>query len=217
MKDLIHIDTLDVGPGHFPATNSCSPTGSVMHKTILSALFALLVLTALGCRSYGGYGTEAQTYEEMQEAVQELENELGPARSDLQQLQAVAERDTALAALAERYQDLVETHEAMIKAQRERVDALSAEAQYRTLNRTYGAFITDQRLLRIQYDRTIRQVYGAVRDTTAPQPPARDPSTYNIEPLGYPKEPPRSDLTMAEALEAAEGTPGLQQEETPES
>lgn len=173
---------------------------------------SLLVVLA-GCRTYGGRGTEAQTYEEMGEMVDQLEADLGSARSDLQQLQAAAEQDGELAPLAERYQDLVQLHESMIPAQREQVRSLSSDASYRMLHRSYGAMITDQKLLQLQYRRTIRQVYAAVRDTTAPSPVVRDPSTYNITPVDYPMPDAQQELTMAEALEQTSGTPGLQQPE----
>jgi len=177
----------------------------------------MLAVLLVGCRTYGGHGTEEQTYEEMQQSVQRLEDELGPAQSDLRQLTAAADRDTALAPLVERYRDLVQTHESMIEAQQERIRALSSTSAYRTLSRTYGAFITDHQLLRRQYARTIRQVYGTVRDSAAPQPRAQDPSTYALTPVNYPESRGVRSITMAEALRPLAGTPGLQQPEAPEA
>jgi outer membrane murein-binding lipoprotein Lpp len=178
------------------------------HSLLFVGLSALVLLA--GCRTYGGRGTEAQTYEEMGAAVAELESDLESAQSDLQQLRAAAEQDSSLLSLVERYQDLVQIHESMISAQRERVDTLSADASYRTLHRTYGAMITDQTLLRTQYTRTVRQVYAAVRDTTAPGPPVRSTSTYSITPVDYPDPRRRAEGTMAAALAPVMGTPGLQ-------
>jgi len=176
--------------------------------SILGLLGLCLLFVASGCRTYGGYGTEEQTYEEMTEAVEELEADLQAAKSDLKQLRAAAEQRAALVPLADRYQTLVSSHESMIDAQRQKVESLSAEASYRTLHRTYGAFDTDQRLLRRQYERTVRQVYAVVRDTTPPVPPVRDPSTYSITPVNYPR--PHREITMVEALRPVEGVPGLQ-------
>ena len=178
------------------------------HFLVLAGLSALVLLA--GCRTYGGRGTEAQTYEEMGAAVEELEADLGPAQSNLQQLRAAVEQDSSLGPLAERYNDLVQLHESMISAQRQRVDTLSAEVSYRTLHRSYGAMITDQKLLRTQYTRTVRQVYAAVRDTTAPGPEVRSPSTYTITPVDYPDPRKPAEVTMSEALAPVVGTPGLQ-------
>lgn len=177
------------------------------HILILAGLSALVLLA--GCRTYGGRGTEAQTYEEMGAAVEELEADFGPRESDLQQLRAASEQDASLAPLVERYADLLQLHESMIAAQRQRVDTLSADVSYRTLHRSYGAMITDQKLLRTQYTRTVRQVYAAARDTTAPGPEVRSPSTYTITPVDYPETRDR-EITMSEALAPVTGTPGLQ-------
>lgn len=178
------------------------------HSFLFVGLSALVLLA--GCRTYGGRGTEAQTYEEMGAAVEELEADFGAAQSNLEQLRAAAEQDSSLLSLAERYQDLVQLHESMIAAQRDRVDTLSADAAYRTLHRAYGAMITDQKLLRTQYTRTVRQVYAAVRDTTAPGPTVRSPSSYTITPLDYPDPREQGEVTLSEALAPVTGTPGLQ-------
>lgn len=187
---------------------SSAPMRTTTHFLVFAGLSALVLLA--GCRTYGGRGTEAQTYEEMGAAVEELEADLGPAQSDLQQLRAAVEQDSSLAPLAERYNELVQLHESMISAQRQRVDTLSAEASYRTLHRSYGAMITDQKLLRTQYTRTVRQVYAAVRDTTDPGPVVRSPSTYTTTPVDYPDPRRRAEVAMSEALAPVSGTPGLQ-------
>ncbi|MFP4228581.1 MAG: hypothetical protein ACLFTE_07115 [Salinivenus sp.] len=172
-----------------------------------AALAALVVLS--GCRTYGGRGTEALTYEEMGVAVEELEADLDQAEMNLRQLRAAVEQEEALSPLADRYQELVQLHESMIAAQQEQVNSLSSDAAYRTLHRAYGAMITDQTLLRTQYTRTLRQVYAATRDTSAPGPEVRDPSTYTITPVDYPALQEQDEITMAEALAPVEGIPGL--------
>ncbi len=178
------------------------------HFLVLVGLSALVLLA--GCRTYGGRGTEAQTYEEMEAAVNELETDLESAQSDLQQLRAAVEQDSSLVPLADRYNDLVRLHESLISAQRQRVDTLSAEASYRTLHRAYGAMITDQKLLRKQYTRTVRQVYAVVRDTSAPGPKVQSPSSYTITPVDYPDPRREGEVSMTDALGPVMGTPGLQ-------
>jgi len=184
--------------------------GTLSPRLSLVGLFGLgLIVVLTGCRTYGDYGSEAKIYEEMGEAVEELEAELESAQADLQQLRAAAEQANRLEPLLDRYQTLVEAHEALIQAHEQEVNGLSAEASHRTLRRSYGAMVTDRRLLRRRYDRTVRRVYGVVRDSVAPSPPLRNRSTYSTTPVNFPQ--PRRDITMVEALRPVEGQPGLQE------
>jgi hypothetical protein len=73
--------------------------------------------------------------------------------------------------------------------------------------------ITDRRLLQRQYERTTRKVWGTVRDTAIPRVPLRLESSYMITPVRFPRVDGIGPMTMAEALQGAEGTPGLQLEE----
>ncbi|MFO8098841.1 MAG: hypothetical protein R6T83_04375 [Salinibacter sp.] len=145
--------------------------------------------------------------------MEELEADLEQAQNDLRQLRAAAEQAPSLSPLAERYQNLVQLHESMISAQQERADTLSADTGYRTLHRTYGAMITDQTTLQTQYTRTLRQIYAATRDTTAPGPAVRDQSTYTTTPVDYPAPQGQDEMSMAEALAPVEGVPGLESPE----
>ncbi len=172
------------------------------------------VLLLAGCRTYGdeGYDSGPKTYSALQKTVQQLEQDLGRAESDLRRLESAAESSKALQPLAERYRTLVEGHEATLEQYRETADHLSASSAYRTLHRSYGALVTDRRLLQRQYERTTRKVWATVRDSTIPKTPTRKESSYMITPVNYP-EGNRPDISMAEALQGAEDTPGLQREE----
>jgi hypothetical protein len=171
-------------------------------------------LMLVGCRTYGDetYDTGPKTYRALQQTVQQMEQGLSRAESDLRRLQSAAESADTLAGLVDRYRDLVESHETTLEEHRAQAEALSPESAYRTLHRTYGAMITDQRLLSRQYERTTRKVWATVRDSTIPRAPKRRESSYSITPLQYP-ESERSEISMAEALRGLEGTPGLQPEE----
>lgn len=174
----------------------------------------LLILA--GCRTYGNdkYETGPKTYAALQQTVQQLEQELGRAKSDLRRLESAAETHAKLKPLAERYRSYVESHEAALKGHRDQAEQLSANSAYRTLHRSYGALVTDRRLLEKQYRRTVRAVWAAARDTTIPRRPAQDPSRYVIRPVNFPRVGGRGPITMAEALRPMQGTPGLQREES---
>jgi outer membrane murein-binding lipoprotein Lpp len=184
------------------------------YRFILSAaLIGLLILG--GCRTYGNekYETGPKTYDALQQTVEQLEQELGHAKSDLQRLESAAQAREDLNSLAERYRSYVESHEAALEGYREQAEQLSPEASYRTLHRSYGAIVTDRRILQKQYQRTVRKVWATVRDTTLPRKAIRDPSRYVITPVNFPRTENEGAMTMADALEAMEGVPGLQREE----
>lgn len=178
----------------------------------------LLVLTStvllVGCRTYGdeGYNSEQKMYSAIQQTVQQMDQELGRAQSDLRRLQSAAESADTLGGLVERYRTLVEGHEATLKQHKKQAEALTGNSAYRTLHRIYGAIVTDRRLLERQYQRTTRKVWATVRDTTIPRTPTRKKSDYIITPVNYPQKN-TPDISMAEALRGIEGTPGLQREE----
>jgi len=188
---------------------------SLFRSLPLALCVGVLVLT--GCRTYGNekYENGPKTYGAMQETINQLDQELGRARSDLRRLESAAADMDTLQTLAERYRSYVQSHEAALADYRRQADQLSADAAYRTLHRTYGAMVTDRRLLQKQYQRTVRAVWATVRDTTVPRKKALDPSRYVVTPVQFPRVGQNGPLTMAEALRPAEGTPGLQSEEQP--
>lgn len=177
------------------------------------ALAAVLVLG--GCRTYGNekYETGPKTYDALQQTVTQLEQELGRAESDLRRLESAAESRPDLQPLAERYRSYVESHRAALEGHREKVEKLSADASYRTLHRSYGAAVTDHRILQNQYLRTTQKVWAAVRGTESPRKQIRSRSEYVDTPVNFPGAYGEVQVTMAEALRALEGTPGLQREE----
>jgi hypothetical protein len=186
---------------------------TVFSRPLSLALVALLVLT--GCRTYGNekYDTGPKTYAAIQETVEQLDQELGRAQSDLRRLETAAETRDDLQPLAERYRSYVQSHEEALAGHRQQADRLTADATYSTLHRVYGAIVTDRRLLQTHYRRTVRAVWATVRDTTLPHKTVRDPSRYVVTPVQYPRVDDTGPITMAEALQALEGTPGLQREE----
>jgi hypothetical protein len=184
-------------------------------RSLSIVLAGLLLLT--GCRTYGneGYDSGPKTYDAIQQTVTLLEQELGRAESDLRRLESAAASMDTLGALADRYRSYVASHEATLERYREQADRLSGGSAYRSLHRIYGAMVTDRRLLQRQYQRTTRKIWATVRDTTLPRTPRRRASDYMITPVRYPSDDTPT-ISMAEALRAVEGTPGLQPEEQPD-
>jgi hypothetical protein len=187
---------------------------SVSFRVLPFVIAAVLVFT--GCRTYGNdkYDSGPKTYQAMQQAVQQMEQELGRAQSDLRRLEeAAAARDT-LRPIAARYRSYVESHEAALAGHRAQAERLAAGSSYRTLHRIYGAMVTDRRLLATKYRRAVRTVWATVRDTTLSPKRASDPSRYVITPVNFPRVGQRGAITMADALRPMADTPGLQREET---
>lgn len=185
----------------------------------LSPRFALCLLLGglllTGCRTYGneGYDSQTKAYDAIQNTVQQLEQDLGRAQSDLRQLESAADTVESLMPLAERYRSLVMSHEATLDSYQMDANRLSGESSYRTLHRTYGALITDRRLLQRQYARTIQSVWVTVRDTVPPAAPLRRHITYTTTPVQFPRERPSRAPSMTDALQGVEETPGLQGQE----
>jgi len=171
-------------------------------------------LVLAGCRTYGDqrYETGPKTYRAVQQTVQQMEQGLGRAELNLRRLQSAAESADTLDGLVDRYRELVESHETTLANYRTQAERLTTESAYRTLHRTYGAMVTDWRLLQRQYERTTRKVWATVRNTTVSRAPTRLESSYSITPLQYPGSE-RAEMSMAEALRELDGTPGLQREE----
>jgi len=187
---------------------------TALSRPLLAVLASVFLL--VGCRTYGdeGYQSGSKMYSAIQQIVQQYEQDLGRAQSDLRRLESAAESSDTLRALAERYRTLVRGHEATLQDHQRQAEQLTGGSAYRTLHRTYGAMITDRRLLDRQYQRTVRKVWATVRDSTIPRTPTRKKSSYIITPVQYPLQD-HPDITMAEALRDVEGTPGLQREEQP--
>jgi hypothetical protein len=182
------------------------------HVPVVLLAGALLLV---GCRTYGdaGYQSEQKTYDAIQQTVQQIEQDLGRAQSDLRRLESAAETMDTLRVLTERYRTLVDSHESALAQHREQAEHLTGESAYRTLHRVYGAMVTDRRLLQRQYERTTRKVWATVRTTAIPRVPFRPASSYMITPVRFPRVDGVDTITMAEALQGVEGTPGLQMEE----
>ncbi|NBC15754.1 MAG: hypothetical protein GVY18_00385 [Bacteroidetes bacterium] len=113
-----------------------------------------LGMLVTGCRTYGGYGTEAETLEQIQQTVDRFADALDRARGNLSLLQDAANDNAAYADAAEKYAEAVAAHEAALAYARDLSEEAAADpGDYRLLSRAYGAIVTDLRLAGDRYTR----------------------------------------------------------------
>jgi monoamine oxidase len=180
----------------------------MMHRTAFIAI-TLALLTLTGCRTYGGYGTEQETYNQMQQANRQYAADLERARADLKALEEAARVRDTLATMVDRYRQAVQTHEARLEQHRSLADRLSESSSYRTLHRVYGSVIKEQQMTRSTYQRMHQRVRKTVGgpSTAAVQQPNEPESGYFVAPLHYRRiEGENNLITMREALRGV-GTP----------
>ena len=163
-------------------------------------LFALVGLLASGCRTYGGYDSKPKTYRAMQRSVEAFADELDRAEADFQTLADAAEESDTLRSLADEYRALLDEHESLLETQQNRVERLSASSAYRSLQRGYGATVTEKQMMMKKYRRLVRSVHATVQggrmELSAPSPERR----YTIRPVNFPSLEEKGELTMERAL-----------------
>lgn len=173
---------------------------SLRRLAVALSLVGLVLFT--GCRTYGGYGSEEATYSQMQAANAQFADQLERARADLEALQSAADTNAALQPLAERMDNMVDTHEDLLAEHEDLVASMTADDGYRALHKAYGTLVTESRLMRKQYDRVVRNVQATVRGTDLYTKPLSARSAYYVSPIGDPERAPAS-LTMEQALRSA--------------
>jgi len=164
----------------------------------LVLVVALLLLS--GCRTYGGYGTEAATYNQMQQANQQYATELERARADLERLESAAASNAALAPLAERFRNAMAEHEERLNQHRSFTESMSADSGYRDLHQAYGTITTDMRMTNKRYTRIVQRVAATVSGEPMDEP-YRARSTYFTAPLEYAQMDNADRVTLRQALQ----------------
>lgn len=168
------------------------------------SLLLLVVIVFAGCRTYGEHESQAEMYDEMEQAVQQFSEELQRAEEDLHLLEQAAAESEALQSAANRYHTLTEEHRLLLEDQQSELEELSPAEGYRTLSRSYRAMAKEQSVLRQQYRYAVRTVRTLVQEQEG-VPPApnrvQDRSRYVIEPLGFPRSRTGDSMTMEEALQ----------------
>jgi hypothetical protein len=137
------------------------------HRLVLVFTIGLGMLVG-GCRTYGGYDTEPNTLEQIQESVDALADAYDRAQANLELLQEVASGNPAYEDAVARYVEAVEAHEATLSYARDLAEeAAEDEDDYRVLSRTYGALVTEQYLVRDRYDRIVNGLQNVLESPDA--------------------------------------------------
>jgi len=166
---------------------------------LLSTVVGLLVLG--GCRTYGGYDSEPKTYKAMRSTVDSFESDLNRAEANLRRLEEAATEGDTLQSFVREFRGLIEKHRSLLEKQKRRLKRLSRKSSYRALHRAYGATVTERRLTRQRYQRTIRNLGRAVQGSTAVRTPSPDAERqYTTKPIGFPDSEPADTLSLEEAL-----------------
>ncbi|HMB93532.1 MAG TPA: hypothetical protein VKP65_21950 [Rhodothermales bacterium] len=184
------------------------------------SLWAVLVIALLasGCRTYGNYNNEEKTLDEIRRSNTLFEAEYEKAQGNLNTLTAAADANERLAPFATSYEAVVDVHEAVLQQHQILAEeAESNDGDYRLLNRTYGAIISDQQVVRDRYEALLADMQHAV-DSTAGFTILEE-SRFQIAPQFYDRiahANAQRSLTDIMAM-ARTGTPAPLPVETPEA
>lgn len=111
----------------------------------------IILLLAGGCRTYGHRGNEELVYQQMEAVVNDLEQELSRAQAARRTLEQVLGDEAGAQPYVERYEALVNIHEILLQQHREKLDAHRGSDDYRDLNRSFRAMMSEQRALGMRY------------------------------------------------------------------
>lgn len=167
------------------------------HAPLLGVLALMLLLT--GCRTYGGYDTEARTYAQMQQANSQFADDLTRAEGELDALQNAAASNASLQPIAEQYAAFVDEHRETLQTHQGLVESLSADTDYRTLSRQYGRMVTEQRMLAQNYRSLTERVYAVVTGNPEPTRVVPESESYTT-PYIYRRMENQPMRTMSAAL-----------------
>lgn len=167
-------------------------------------IFGIVVIGVLiaGCRSYGGYGTEEATYQQILEAHQVFEEELSRKQADLRGLEQAAAGAEGLGTVAGQYAQLVRGHEAILAEHTDMIAELSEDSEYRKLHRVFGAIVSQQNTIRSQY----RGLIASISQMQSPQVDStmQVQRPYSLIPPYYRRVGEKQkDFTMNEVLAQA--------------
>lgn len=121
-------------------------------KTRFLVLATVLFVALSGCRTYGGYGSEEASFNEIQEINERFASDLGKAKNELSTLQQAAAQNRELSAYVDRYEALLARHEALVAQHQELTGSLEVRTgalgrlstSYRDLSRALGSITVEQ-------------------------------------------------------------------------
>ncbi len=177
----------------------CGMTSSVF-RTRYVLYFMILGAITSGCRSYGGYGSETATYEQILRLHRVFEEDLLRARADLSILEREASVFEDLQGFAEAYDEIVRGHEATVERFEGMLADLSSDSDYRRLRRVFGAAVANHRKVRKQYRALLWHAY---RSFVLPETANRFDRPYALIPPYYRRiQYAERELTLNDVLAA---------------
>lgn len=126
----------------------------------LGAVGLIIMLLVGGCRTYGHRGNEEMVYQQMEAVVNDLEQELSRAQAAGRTLEEALGDAPDVQAYVERYEDLVDMHEVLLQQQTERLEKHRGSDDYRDLNRSFRAMMSEQRALAMRYASLLERAQG---------------------------------------------------------
>lgn len=106
----------------------------------------------LGCRTYGGHGSEEETLRQIEHAIENFESDLLTARADLRAFGGRASGASRLEPIVQGFERTIQEHEAMLESHRSRLEeAVGERGSYRYVSRTLRAILSEQEALRLRY------------------------------------------------------------------
>lgn len=158
-------------------------TSSRRAATGLVAVLVLFVLT--GCRTYGGYGTEPETIDQIRIANDQFAEEMERARAEYEYLLEQVQQDPGLVAFAESYLAILQLQEQKLLENLDLAEsAYDNPDNYRTLSRVYGAIISNQNVVEDRYDALYRVMVEARTQQVLPEE-ALPPARWQVAPPEY--------------------------------
>lgn len=148
----------------------------------IPAILIAAALLPVGCRTYGGYGSESAILDQIQTAYETFSRDLELAQSDLRALKSVAQTGSGMQPLVLRMEGAVLAHEATLRHHESLLGQAREHADsYRFLNQTFGGMLSEQEVIYLRYRDLLRSL-EATADTAAAGPPSGSQKRYHVVP-----------------------------------
>lgn len=149
----------------------------MMDPRLKTLLFSSAIALMAGCRMYPGAETEQVLFAQTAAMVDQFEQDLVDARTTFGRLTASGAEDVSA------HEWVLTLHEEVLATHRERLEMLSSSTSYRTLNRAFGAMMSEQKSVEILYQEAIS---GSSDSDNTMMAVAGSPGTlYAIYPVAY--------------------------------
>lgn len=151
------------------------------HQRFIPIVVAVLMLSLVGCRTYGDYGSVEKTVNKISEANEAFARALDRAQSNAESLRRAAQSAVALDHYAEAYEAIVAEHVEMVERHEKAFDDLPRSVfRYSASNRLLGSVVSEQNMIGNRYAEVAREAARAVGLESLDDP--RPPYNYVLVP-----------------------------------